>query len=162
MSCPAETAHPVCCFPPSADISINQHWHWNSPCPLAPVLFPTPIPAHALSLLLATALIRVLNSSQLKPTVQKSYLAAMLHHQEQIIVRHSASLWFLWRAIYDPFHTQRVKTTVLRKSTLASSCTSHSLGSDPFFLGTNTEALGGWGCQNLVCTAPMVSFQCLA
>lgn len=126
------------------------------------MLIPTPIPTHALLLLLTIALIRVLSGPQLKPTVHKSYLVAVLHHQEQITVRHSACLWFLWIAIYEPFHTQRVKTTVLRKSTWGSFCTSHSLGSGPFSLGTNTEAPGGWGCQNLVCTAPMVSFQCLA
>lgn len=41
----------------------------------------------------------------------------MLHHQQQIIVKHSALLWFLWTTIYDLLpHTASENKLRLRRS----------------------------------------------
>lgn len=123
-------------------ISISQHWHWCYPGPLAPPHFPTPVLIRALSLSLATAFVRVHNGSQLKLTAQKSFLVAMLPLADRITASSAtnhcealcSSVVSLDNNLWPPSTHSEWKQAALKKITLASYCTSHSLGTDPFFL----------------------------
>lgn len=109
-----------------------------------------PIPIHVPSLLLATAFIRVHNDSQLKLTLQKIISAGFGCSYNYVISNKSlwgTLLWFIWITIYELLpHATSEKQAVLKKTTLASYCTSHSLGNDPSLLAQIRKHWEAAGC----------------